>query len=205
MYSRQMCCSVLAAEQLFFGLPGRRPQVCWRCPQAGVLSIAEPSTMVTAGASETVATVGLWEQEPNIYNAIPRKVPPPPALWCPAQHHCHVNRVQHTSCSASKRICAQCVVPSSNCPPWHRVLCFQPFVTNPGRKLALSRAAGSDGRGHPRHRRRAAGRRHAGSIRRGEGDRGAAQVWPAHRDGVFVPCRHQRHEGAETRCASAPQ
>ena len=26
------------------------------------------------GAGETVATVGLWEQTPNIYNAIPRKV-----------------------------------------------------------------------------------------------------------------------------------
>ena len=30
--------------------------------------------MVSAGASETVATVGLWKQEPNIYNAIPRHV-----------------------------------------------------------------------------------------------------------------------------------
>jgi hypothetical protein len=27
-----------------------------------------------AGASETVATVGLWEQKPNIYNAVPRSV-----------------------------------------------------------------------------------------------------------------------------------
>ena len=26
------------------------------------------------GATETVATVGLWQQEPNIYNAIPRSV-----------------------------------------------------------------------------------------------------------------------------------
>ena len=27
-----------------------------------------------AGASETVATVGLWDQQPNIYNAVPRSV-----------------------------------------------------------------------------------------------------------------------------------
>ena len=27
-----------------------------------------------AGAAETVATVGLWDQQPNIYNAVPRSV-----------------------------------------------------------------------------------------------------------------------------------
>ena len=35
---------------------------------------------ITAGATETVATVGLWQQEPNIYNAIPRSVCAP-ASW----------------------------------------------------------------------------------------------------------------------------
>jgi hypothetical protein len=32
------------------------------------------TTLLLSGASETVATVGLWEQSPNIYNAIPRSV-----------------------------------------------------------------------------------------------------------------------------------
>ena len=38
------------------------------CPRA----LTQP--LRASGASETVATVGLWRQEPNIYNAIPRRV-----------------------------------------------------------------------------------------------------------------------------------
>ena len=39
------------------------------------------SQRMAAGATETVATVGLWQQEPNIYNAIPRSVRAPVICW----------------------------------------------------------------------------------------------------------------------------
>ncbi len=82
IYSCKMCCSVLAAEQVFnVRSAWSKTSILLTMSPGRVQSVAEPFTMVTTGATETVATVGLWEQEPNIYNAIPRKVLPPPALW----------------------------------------------------------------------------------------------------------------------------
>jgi hypothetical protein len=52
--------------------------------------------------------------------------------------------------------------------------------------------AGASGCGHPRHGRRAAGRRHTGGLRNGGGDRAAAALRAAHRNGVCVPSSHQR-------------
>ncbi|GAQ80848.1 ureidoglycolate amidohydrolase [Klebsormidium nitens] len=41
---------------------------------AAELALTIEKAALGTGASETVATVGLWDQSPNIYNAIPRKV-----------------------------------------------------------------------------------------------------------------------------------